>query len=260
MDKYVVSTDQCKIHYTEIGEGKVTLIFVHGWLGNTNWWNNQKDFLQENYKVIQIDLGGHGKSDKSRKEWSSKQYADDIKAVVEQLNSTDIILVGHSMSGAYALEASLDISNVKAIILVDTLKDLDQIFTHEQAETFLYSNYRRDFKFAVENILPEYLFVNTTPPLIRQQLQKEFLNNTSELAINALEPLYKMDIQSIAKNIKIPVRAINSDATPTNIDNNRKYLKDYNSMTIIGTGHYPMLEKPIVFNELMEKTLQEIAQ
>lgn len=258
MNKYVISTDQSKIHYKQTGQGKITLVLVHGWLGNINWWNNQQIFLQDNYKIIQIDLGGHGKSDKTRKTWTSKQYVDDIKAVIDQLNSSEIILIGHSMSGAYVLEASLEIPNVKSIILVDTLKDLNQIFTPEQAETFMFSNYRKDFKSAVENILPQYLFVDSTPSLIKQQLQNEFLENNSELAINALEPLYKMDIQSIAKNIEIPVRAINSDATPTNIENNRKYLKDFNAMTIIGTGHYPMLENPTVFNKLLKKTLEEL--
>lgn len=258
MDKYVVSTDQSKIHFKETGQGIITLVFVHGWLGNINWWTHQQDFLQENYKIIQIDLGGHGKSDKSRKIWTSKQYVDDIKTVINQLNSFEIILVGHSMSGAYVLEASLEIPNVKAIILVDTLKDLDQVFTPEQAETFLYSNYRKDFKSAVENTLPQYLFVDSTPTLIKLQLQNEFLQNDSELAINAIKPLYEMDIQSIAKNINIPVRAINSDATPTDVENNRKYLKDYSFMTITGTGHYPMLENSTVFNELLKKTIEEL--
>ncbi len=260
MDKYVLSTDKSKIHYKETGQGKITLVFVHGWLGNINWWNNQQDFLQEKYKIIQIDLGGHGKSDKSRKEWTSKQYVDDIKTVIDQLNSSEIILVGHSMSGAFVLEASLEIPKVKAIILVDTLKDLDQDFTPEQAEQFMFSNYRKDFKSAVENILPQYLFVGETPDMIKHQLQNEFLQNDPELVINALKPLYEMNIRKIAKLIDIPVRAINSDATPTNIENNRKYLKDYDFMTIIGTGHYPMLENPTVFNELLEKTIEELTK
>lgn len=258
MNKYVVSTDQSNIHYKETGQGKTTLVFVHGWLGNINWWNSQQIILQENFKVVQIDLGGHGKSDKTRKTWTSKQYVDDIKAVIDQLNSSEIILIGHSMSGAYALEASLEIPNIKSIILVDTLKDLDQTFTPEQAEKFMYSYFRQDFKSAVENILPQHLFVETTPPSIKQQVQNEFLENNSDLAINALEPLYKMDVQSIAKKIKIPIRAINSDSTPTNIENNRKYLKDFNAMTIIGTGHYPMLENPTIFNNLLLKTLEEL--
>jgi len=258
MEKYVLSSDASKIHYLETGENNVAILFVHGWLGNVNWWANQLDFFKDKYKVVQIDLGGHGKSDKSRKNWTSKQYVDDIKAVALQLNSKEIILVGHSMSGAYVLETALDLPKVKAIIPVDTLKDLNQVFTYEQAEEFILSSYRKDFKSAVENILPQYLFVDSTPEAIKRQLQNEFLQNSPELAVNTIEPLYKMDIQSIARSVRVPVRAINSDAAPTNIENNRKYLTDYDFVTIKGTGHYPMLEKPKEFNKLLDDLIMKL--
>ena len=258
MEKYILSTDNINIHYKETGKGNISLVFIHGWLGNINWWTSQEVFFKEKYKIVEIDLGGHGKSEKSRQNWTGEQYADDIKTVINHLNSSEIILIGHSMSGAYVLEASINSPKVKAIIIVDTLKDLDQIFTLEQAEQFMFSNYRKDFKSAVENILPQYLFVQKTPVNIKKQIQKEFLQNESELAINAIAPLYKMDIRKIAKAVKVPVRAINSDASPTNIENNLKYIKDYNYKTINATGHYPMLEKPDEFNVILSDLIEEI--
>jgi pimeloyl-ACP methyl ester carboxylesterase len=258
MEKYILSTDGINIHYKETGNGKTSIVLVHGWLGNTNWWKSQETFLKEKYSIVQIDLGGHGKSDKTRLNWTGEQYADDIKTVINQIDSSEVILVGHSMSGAYVLAALKYLPNVKAIILVDTLKDLDQDFTPEQAEQFMFSNYRKDFKSAIENILPQYLFVDETPKMIKHQLQNEFLQNDSELAINALKPLYKMDIRKIAKLVDVPVRAINSDATPTIIDNNRKYFKNYNYRTITGTGHYPMLEKPDEFNIILKEAIEEL--
>jgi pimeloyl-ACP methyl ester carboxylesterase len=258
MEKYILSTDRLNIHYRETGKGNTCLIFIHGWLGNTNWWSEQEAFFSDKYNIVQIDLGGHGKSDKSRVNWTSQQYADDIKTVINQINTPEIILIGHSMSGAYVLEASTETPKVKAIILIDTLKDLDQNFTPEQAEQFMFSNYRKDFKSAVENILPQYLFVKETPMNIKHQLQNEFLQNDTELAINALKPLYKMDIRKIAKLVNIPVRAINSDATPTNVECNRKYFKNYSYKIIKGTGHYPMLEKPIEFNKMLKELIEEL--
>jgi pimeloyl-ACP methyl ester carboxylesterase len=259
MEKYIASTDGINIHYEETGKGNVTVIFVHGWLGNLNWWNSQEAFLREKYTVVRMDLGGHGESGKSRVNWTSEQYAEDIKAVINQLDTTDIILVGHSMSGAYVLEASLDLPNIKALFLVDTLRDLDQVFTPEKVEELVFSHYRKDYKVAVETILSKDIFVDETPAIIKKQLQDEFLQNEVEHAINALAPLYKMDLRKIAKLITVPVLAINSDAWPTNIENNRKYFKDYNYKIIHGTGHYPMLEKPEEFNVLLAELLEEVA-
>lgn len=259
MEKYVELSDKTKIHYKINGNGKKSLVFVHGWLGNTDWWKNQEDFFKDKYQIITIDLGGHGKSDKTRKNWTSEQYASDIKAVINDLSTSEIILIGHSMAGAYVLEASKNESKVKAIILVDTLKDLDQDFTPEQAEEFMFSNYRKDFKSAVENLLPQYLFVEKTPENVKKQLQSEFLQNEPDLAINILRPLYEMDIRKIAKQINVPVRAINSDASPTNVQNNQKYFSDYNYKTINETGHYPMLEKPDEFNAILNQVIGELA-
>lgn len=258
MEKYISSTDNINIHYTETGKGNTAIVFVHGWLGNTNWWNSQEAFLKDRYKIVKIDLGGHGKSDKTRLNWTSKQYSDDLITVINQINASEVILVGHSMSGAFVTEAAVDLPKVKAIILVDTLKDLDDTFDPEQAEEFMFSHYRKDFKSAVENILPLYLFVDETPITIKNQLQKEFLQQDAELAIKALKPLYEMDIRKIAKLMDIPVRAINSDSQPTEIENNRKYFKNYDYRVITGTGHYPMLEKPEEFNKILKKVIEEL--
>lgn len=258
MEKYISSTDNINIHYTETGKGNTAIVFVHGWLGNTNWWNSQEAFLKDRYKIVKIDLGGHGKSDKTRLNWTSKQYSDDLITVINQINASEVILVGHSMSGAFVTEAAVDLPKVKAIILVDTLKDLDDTFDPEQAEEFMFSHYRKDFKSAVENILPLYLFVDETPITIKNQLQKEFLQQDAELAIKALKPLYEMDIRKIAKLMDIPVRAINSDSQPTEIENNRKYFKNYDYRIITGTGHYPMLEKPEEFNKILKKVIEEL--
>ncbi len=124
MEKYISSTDNINIHYTETGKGNTAIVFVHGWLGNTNWWNSQEAFLKDRYKIVKIDLGGHGKSDKTRLNWTSKQYSDDLITVINQINASEVILVGHSMSGAFVTEAAVDLPKVKAIILVDTLKVL----------------------------------------------------------------------------------------------------------------------------------------
>ena len=204
-----------------------------------------------------MDLAGHGKSDSSRQEWTSARYADDIKAVVDAVNSQEIILVGHSMSGAYVLEASLKIPKVKALILIDTLKNLDESFTKEQAEEVL-SQYQKDFKYTVENFLPQFLFTEKTPPAVKERVQQEFLQNEPELAINALRPLYKTDFNAFAKHIQLPVIAINSDASPTDLEANRKYLKNYDYVTIEGVGHYPMLEKPQEFNAILEKVIKKL--
>jgi pimeloyl-ACP methyl ester carboxylesterase len=259
MDKYIRSSDGVNIHYEITSAKSTAIVFVHGWLGNANWWDEQRSDFEDRYTVALVDLPGHGKSDKSRINWSSTQYAQDIKAVVDNLESENTVLVGHSMSGAYALQASLYTPRVKAVIIVDTLKDMDRLMNYEQANELLFTQYRQDFKWAVENILPQLLFAPSTPEVVRQQIQAEFLKNDHGFAVRPIEPLYKMDVREVAKLVKVPVRAINSDLTPTNSENNRKYFEDYEFSSITKTGHYPMLERPKEFNRVLNEVLQTLS-
>lgn len=259
MEKYIKSQDGVNIHYQISDTKSTSIVFVHGWLGNANWWKNQQEYFKNKYTVVQIDLPGHGKSESGRVNWSSAQYAMDIKNVVDQIASENVILVGHSMSGPYTLEASLIVPRVKLVVLVDTLKNMEQLMSFQQADDLLFKSYKKDFKYAVENLLPKFLFTESTPPMIREQLQNEFIKNDAEFAVKSIEPLYKMDILNVSKQVQVPVRAINSNFTPTNINSIQTYIKDFDYVTISGSGHYPMLEKPNEFNFLLNEILQKIS-
>lgn len=257
MKKTTQSNDLTQITYELSGQGDTALLFAHGWLGNKSWWTSQRDNFSNKFQIAQLDLAGHGESGKTRTDWSCTTYADDVVAVAKELPVKNIILIGHSMSGVFTTAAASRIPNLKALILVDTMKDLDQQFTMEQVAP-LHNMYLKDFKATVENVIPQYLFVETTPPQVKAQLQKEFLTNSAQFAVDCIEPLYKTDVREYAPLVSVPVRAINSDVGPTNKEVNSKYFKDFDYSIIKGVGHYPMLENPKEFNLTLEKILQEL--
>lgn len=247
------SKDGTEIYFEVNGTGDTALLFVHGWLGNTTWWNSQRDHFSKNYQVATMDLAGHGQSGKTRTEYTTEGYADDIVAVASQLKAKKIVLIGHSMSGVYATEASLSIQNLDRLILIDTMKNLDFFFPADQTEAFL-KLYRDDFKNVVETMLPAYLFGVKTPDAIRARLQKEFLDQ-AVFAEPAIRPLYFTDSRPAAKQITVPVRAIMADMMPTALEINRKYFRNYDYITMAGFGHYPMLENSDEFNQKLEQVL-----
>ncbi len=254
MKKYsVTSSDSTSLSLEVCGGGETALLFIHGWLGNKSWWSEQMKAFQDKYLVAAMDLAGHGESSKTRKDYSSKLYADDIVAAAKSLEAKNVILIGHSMSGAYVLEAAPQIPNLKALVVVDTLKDLDFTFTDEQINSFmdLYDNH---FAMGVESVLPQYLFVSSTPKEVVDRLKKEFLAQ-APFARVAIEPLYRMDLKRAAQGVKVPVKAINSDHGPTNEEANKKYIKNYAFKLVKGTGHYPMMENAAAFNQVLEEFL-----
>ena len=255
MDRFVTSSDDQRIYTEESGSGATALVFVHGWLGNASWWNTARKHVVGRYTTVAIDLPGHGRSDKTRATWSAAQYADDIAAAAADFK--DVILVGHSMSGAYVCEAAPRIPQTRAVILVDTLKNLDQQMPAEQVAQIL-ALYRKDFRGAVENVLPQHLFSTDTPPEVRARIQREFLAADPALAVSIIEPLYQMDLRETARRVSVPVRAINADFTPTNVEGNRRYFRDYAVETVARAGHYPMLENPEGFNAALDRVLAQL--
>ena len=121
------------INHHSYGEGKYTLLFVHGWCINQSYWSSQVEALRSDYRIVTIDLPGFGESGKNRGNWSIEEYGTDINAVIEQLKLSNVILVGHSMGGDVILEAALQNKHeqVVALIGIDNFKDVGTEYNAE---------------------------------------------------------------------------------------------------------------------------------
>jgi len=65
-----ISADGVSIAYEVRGEGEPALVFVHGWCCDRSYWDAQLPYFAQKYKVVAIDLTGHGESGLDRKEWT----------------------------------------------------------------------------------------------------------------------------------------------------------------------------------------------
>lgn len=87
------------IAYQVVGSGKPALLFVHGWYCDQSYRNAQVNHFAPQYKVVTIDLAGHGKSGLDRKTWTMEAFGDDVMAVVKELDLDRVVLIGHSIGG-----------------------------------------------------------------------------------------------------------------------------------------------------------------
>src|SRR2546423_396309 len=94
--------DANKVHYYDIGKAnKKALIFIHGWTCNADFWKDSYNAFPE-YRVIAIDLPGHGQSDKPQVDYTIEYFARSIEAVVKDAKVEKAVPVGHSMGAAVA--------------------------------------------------------------------------------------------------------------------------------------------------------------
>jgi len=123
----VFSADNVAISYLVQGRGKPTLVFVHGSCCNKSFWKFQVPHFAKQYKVVTIDLAGHGDSGPGRKNYTIEAFGDDVVAVVEKLQSDEVILVGHSLGGPVIIEAARRIPGIViGCVAVDTLHDIEK--------------------------------------------------------------------------------------------------------------------------------------
>jgi non-heme chloroperoxidase len=91
--------DGTTIFYKDWGSGQ-PITFSHGWPLNADAWDAQMLFLgQQGYRVIAHDRRGHGRSEQT---WGGNEmdtYADDLATLIETLDLTNIIMIGHSTGG-----------------------------------------------------------------------------------------------------------------------------------------------------------------
>ena len=90
------------LYFHEKGKGSA-VVLLHGFLEASWMWDDIATALSKRYRVVCIDLPGHGKSDCLGYVHSMDEMAEAVMAVVQSLRLRRIQLVGHSMGGYVAL-------------------------------------------------------------------------------------------------------------------------------------------------------------
>ncbi len=88
------------LHVDDTGGTGRPVVLIHGWPLSGESWSEQVPTLQAaGYRVVTYDRRGFGRSDKTRTGYDYDTLTDDLAAVLEQLELTDVTLVGFSMGG-----------------------------------------------------------------------------------------------------------------------------------------------------------------
>jgi len=91
------------LNFEKKGNGKETLVLLHGFMENLSIWSDLETRLSEDFTLLKIDLPGHGKSDILAEVHTMELMTEEVKKVVDHENLTKIHLLGHSMGGYTAL-------------------------------------------------------------------------------------------------------------------------------------------------------------
>ena len=91
-----------EINYSDSGKGN-TIVLLHGYLESSEVWNGFETRLAEFFRVVSIDLPGHGLSSVYGEVHTMEFMATAVKEIVDSLNIKKVFLTGHSLGGYVAL-------------------------------------------------------------------------------------------------------------------------------------------------------------
>ena len=252
------SADGVPIHYETQGQGQPALVFVHGWAIDRRYWDAQVPAFARTRQVVTLDLAGHGQSGRGRQDWSVAAFGQDVRAVVEALSLEKVVLVGHSMSGNVILEAARAMpERVVGLVPVDTLLDVDEMTSDAEVKGAI-AAFRADYKATASGFMRKYMFTDTTPKALIEDLVKDATSFPPEIGVPVLEHTWRHDPRPLLKEIHVPIVAVNADKFPTRLDHARQYAPQYDALIVKGVGHYLMREDPAAFNAQLARAVARV--
>jgi pimeloyl-ACP methyl ester carboxylesterase len=121
-----------RIHFKDIGEGK-PIVFIHGFGASIDTWRFIVDDFKQDYRLVLLDLKGHGYSDRPpNSEYSLQDHADIVLGLMQHLGLTRAVVVGHSLGSAVAVTAALKAQRntadlISALILLTASLDPESL-------------------------------------------------------------------------------------------------------------------------------------
>jgi len=251
------SVDGMTIHSTATGSGTATVVLVHGWTCDSSSWDAQVPVLSKHYRVITLDLPGHGRSGAPKDgKFSMDLFARAVEAVRAEAHADKIVLVGHSMGAPVIRQyARLYPKHVAGLVAVDGPLDMRGF-----GEGFKPPSLTGPDGLKAREGMIRGMFTPQTPPALQQKILDMMLKAPEATAIGAMSAMFDPSIRK-SDVTPMPALTIWAGTNPQlpNAEEMKKVLPHYSQTQVAGTGHFVMMEKPDEFNQLVTSFVDGLA-
>ncbi len=198
------------VHYTSSGKGSV-VVLLHGFLESCSMWTEITNILSKKYRVICIDLLGHGRTENHGYVHTMKDQAYMVKSVLNHLRLRKYVIIGHSMGGYVGLAFSkLFPSYVKGLCLMNStaLPDSEEKKTNrDRAIKAVKQNHKTFVRISIPMLFSEENRNVFTKEI--NQITKEALQISPQGLTASLEGMkIREDLTSIYKSANFPIQLI----------------------------------------------------
>lgn len=253
------------VSYTDSEQGDFTLLFIHGFPFNKDFWQPQLSFFSSICRVVAYDVRGYGSSSKVADTFTVDDLGDDLVSLITTLQLNRVVLCGLSMGGYIALNViSRYPQLVSGIILCDTQCTAD---TDEMREKRFHAIdlIRKGGKDAYINTSLKNLFApqsfNTHPQSV--EFIRGIMNKAdAEIICNTLKALAERhETCSSLATIQVPaliICGVEDAVTPVaKAEYMHRQISGSSLMLIPDAGHVTNHEETETFNNSVSEFLQK---
>jgi pimeloyl-ACP methyl ester carboxylesterase len=258
----VNGADGIRVAYDVRGtaQGRPSLVFVHGWSCDRSYWASQMESFSEDFRVVAVDLGGHGGSTFGHREaWTIASFGGDVATVVKALGLQRVILIGHSMGGDVVADAAKRLKGrVVGLVWLDTYSKLGSFRTPEQREALI-APFRANFAQTTETFV-RGMFPPTADKKLVDRVATDMASAPQQVALQSMESSFSNDrlMPALLEELKLPVIAINPESSRTDRASMERYGVEVVEMP--GVGHFLMMEAPERFNPILRETIDRLSR
>ena len=259
---YNDGTSGLKLSYRYLkNKNKKTIVFLHGYNGNSKSWAYQFKFFKHNYSLISFDFPGFGKSD-DMKDPDMFKVSDLIIRALENLKIREYYIVGHSMGGMLAQILSINNNaSIIKMVLSCTHKGYSMKYKKPLREPY---NKRLQERHKLSDVEYGKLRISKMLPGLQDKEIFDFLclisrETSSEAIVCGGSSMQILDTTDVLPKIKIPCLILTGSEDI--VVSKEKSLFLYNSIKnalhteIKGVGHAPYCENAMEFNEKINSFL-----
>ncbi len=271
----VTTGDGTEIHLVERGQGR-PLLLLHGVTLQWWVWGAQFNTLSDRYRVIAWDMRGHGRSTVGGDGITLEAVADDVAAVLEELDLTDALVVGHSMGGMAlgrfcARHQDLMVERCGGLMFLDTSAAPLALPTLLEGSTRAQEIVRRAAYAGTSRPRLRYAWPDTNTSLVMvrtafgrdpsvkavEDVREMLAEMDHDHLIAAGRAIVDHDVRKDLTHVKVPAMVVVGSADLLTPVNQSKVLRDAMPGSVLhvlpGVGHQTMQEAPERFAELVDE-------
>ena len=249
------------ISYYDNLTGEPTLFFIHGSFINKDYWQTQLYHFSPRYRVIAVDLAGHGKSTFNGDDFTIEKFGQTIAAMINKMELKNVILIGHSIGGDIMLTTNEKSgNNIIGLIGIDYFKNVGAALPDEVINQIM-NDLRNNFVNTNVAYAKNTLLTEKTDKSITERVVGDFKSISPKVGIPMNEDFFHFPQkeETLLSKLNKRIYLVNTDYQPTNEASLEKTLKDNYQLKIIkGSSHFPMIENPVDLNDTLENFIEDI--